>query len=167
VALVVPADAISGPMPTQVEAIAISAGGLYDAAHARDWSAAGIHLAARSARPGTAQEEDVIGFLEEHEREVPTPVLMAVLHERDPGALARLLARYGIRDPGTAQDHTGQLKVNRPGNVSATTGDTRTVFDIGFWLTCIAAVPAGVGGALLGARAVDWVRGQPVQRSER
>jgi len=28
--------------------------------------------------------------------------------------------------------------------------------DLNFWLTLIAGVPAGVGGALLGDRAVGW-----------
>lgn len=49
VALVVPADAVPGPMPAQVEAIAISAGALFDVASTQDWSAAGTHLAALRA----------------------------------------------------------------------------------------------------------------------
>lgn len=35
------------------------------------------------------------------------------------------------------------------------------MFDLEFWLTFVAAVPAGYGGALLGARVVDWLRGDP------
>lgn len=30
--------------------------------------------------------------------------------------------------------------------------------DAAFWLQFLAAVPAGVGGALLGQRVLDWVR---------
>jgi len=60
VALVVPADAVPGPMPAQVEAIAISAGALIGAASAQDWSAAGTHLVAlhgmgRRRRPRRAR----------------------------------------------------------------------------------------------------------------
>ncbi len=30
------------------------------------------------------------------------------------------------------------------------------MFDLGFWLTLVAAVPAGIGGALLGDRIGGW-----------
>ena len=30
--------------------------------------------------------------------------------------------------------------------------------DLATWPTLIAAIPAGIGGALLGAKAIDWVR---------
>jgi hypothetical protein len=40
------------------------------------------------------------------------------------------------------------------------------VFDLGFWLTFVAAVPAGVGGALLGSQAVDRLLANRRPRAE-
>ena len=59
VSLVVPADTIPGPMPAPVQAIAVSAGGLFDAAYAKDWSGAGSHLAALRAAWDTVAPTDV------------------------------------------------------------------------------------------------------------
>ena len=53
------------------------------------------------------------------------------------------------------------------GNAQVTTDDSAAVFDLSFWLMFIAAVPAGVGGALLGAKAVDWTREQLLPRTDR
>jgi hypothetical protein len=50
-ALVIPADALPGPVPTGIAAIASGAGAVFDAARNRDWSAAPPGSTS-SARPG-------------------------------------------------------------------------------------------------------------------
>jgi hypothetical protein len=59
VALVVPADAVPGPMPAQAEAIAISAGDVFDAAFTQDWPAAGTHLALLRSAWGAVAGGDI------------------------------------------------------------------------------------------------------------